>query len=98
MSLLSYQMGADGVSSGCAMLLPREEVQMHHLAAEKRWDAARDLFYGKLLPIMNYLPGGPGMMGWSVCKNVLSWEGIIDSATVRAPSLPASEARLEEAR
>lgn len=98
MSLVSYQMGADGVSSGCAMLLPREEVRMHGLANEGRWDEARDLFYGRLLPIMNYLPGGPGMMGWSVCKNVLSWEGIIDSPFVRPPSLPAGESRLNEAR
>jgi 4-hydroxy-tetrahydrodipicolinate synthase len=98
MSLVSYQMGADGVTSGCATLLPREEVKMHELATEKKWDEARDLFYGTLLPIMNYLPGGPGMMGWSVFKNVLKWEGIIESAVVRAPSLPASEARLEEAR
>lgn len=98
MSLVSYQMGADGVSSGCSMLLPREEVRLHELATEKRWDEARDLFYSKLLPVMNYLPGGPGMMGWSVCKNILCWEGIIDSPYVRPPSQPAGAARLEEVR
>ena len=47
---------------------------------------------------MNYLPGGPGMMGWSVCKNVLKWEGIIECAAVRPPSLPAGQGRLEEVR
>jgi len=98
MSMVSYQMGADGVSSGCSMLLPSEEVRLYKLVTEKRWDEARDLFYSKLLPIMNYLPGGPGMMGWSVCKNILCWEGIIDSPYVRPPSLSAGVARLEEAR
>ena len=73
-------------------------VRMQQIATEKRWDEARDLFYGTLLPIMTYLPGGPGMMGWSVCKNVLKWEGIIETAVVRAPSLPASETQLKEAR
>ncbi len=98
MSLVGYRMGADGVTSGIAMLLPRQEVELHRLAAAGRWDEARALFYGALLPIMNYLPGGPGMMGWSVCKNILKWEGIIECAAVRPPSLPAGEARLEEVR
>ena len=98
MSLVGYQMGADGVTSGTAMLLPRQEVELHKLVAAGRWDEARALFYGTLLPIMNYLPGGPGMMGWSVCKNILKWEGTIECAAVRPPSLPAGPARLEEAR
>ena len=98
MCLVGYQMGADGVTSGTAMLLPRQEVELHRLVAGGNWDEARALFYGTLLPIMNYLPGGPGMMGWSVCKNVLKWEGIIDCATVRPPSLPAGQGRLQEVR
>ena len=98
MSLVGYQMGADGVTSGTAMLLPRQEVELHRLVTAGNWDEARALFYGALLPIMNYLPGGPGMMGWSVCKNVLKWEGIIECAAVRPPSLPAGQGRLHEAR
>ena len=98
MSLLAYQMGADGVTSASASLFPREHIEMHELAGQRRWDEARDLFYGKLLPIMNYLPGGPNKMGWSVLKHILHWQGIIDTPVVRSPSLPASEAHLEEAR
>ena len=98
MSLVGYRMGADGVTSGAAMLLPHEEVELHRLVADGKWDDARALFYGTLLPIMNYLPGGPGMMGWSVCKNILKWEGVIDCAAVRPPSLPAGQGRLQEAQ
>jgi 4-hydroxy-tetrahydrodipicolinate synthase len=98
MGLVGYQMGADGVTSGSAMMLPREQVELHRLVAAGQWNEARTLFYGTLLPIMNYLPGGPGMMGWSVCKNILKWEGIIECAAVRPPSLPAGPARLDEAR
>ena len=91
MGLVGYQMGADGVTSGSAMMLPREQVELHRLVAAGQWDEARALFYGTLLPIMNYLPGGPGMMGWSVCKNILKWEGIIECAAVRPPSQPAGQ-------
>ena len=98
MLLMSYRMGADGACSAFAMLSPHEEVKLYDLAMDKRWDEARDLFYGTHLPLVNYLPGGPGMMGWSIIKNILYWEGVIESPLVRTPSLPASEARLAEAR
>ena len=98
MLLVSYQLGADGVTSGFAMLSPDHEVALYELAREKRWDEARDLFYTTHLPLVNYLPGGPGMVGWSIVKNILAWEGIIDSPYVRPPSLPAGATRLAEAR
>jgi len=98
MSLLAYRMGADGVTSACAQLLPRETLNLHRYAVEERWDEARDVFYGSLLPVMNYLPGGPNMTGWSVCKHILYWRGVISTPLVRPPSLPAEEERLEEVR
>ena len=83
MLLMSYQMGADGACSAFAMLSPHEEVKLYDLAMHKRWDEARDLFYGTHLPLVNYLPGGPGLMGWSIIKNILYWEGVIESPLVR---------------
>ena len=38
------------------------------------------------------------MMGWSVFKHVLYWQGIINTPVVRAPTLAASEVRLAEVR
>ncbi len=98
LSMLSYRIGADGVTSGFATLFPREEIRMYELACERRWEEMRDHFYGKFLPVLYYLPGGPGMMGWSVFKHVLYWQGIIDTPLVRPPSLAAGEVRLEEVR
>ena len=98
MGLLEYQMGADGVTSAAACFLPKQQVRMYQLASENRWDQARDLFYRELLPLLTYFPGGPNKMGWSVCKHILHWKGIIDSPAVRPPSLPATEAHLQEAR
>ena len=49
MSLLAYRMGADGVTSGSATLVPEHEVRLYTLVKEGRWDDARDLYYGARL-------------------------------------------------
>ena len=46
MGLVGYRMGADGVTSGSAMLLPRQQVELHRLVAAGEWEEARTLFYG----------------------------------------------------
>ena len=98
MLMLSYELGADGVSSVLGVLRPSLAVGLYRDAKAGRWDEARDAYYEFHLPLANYLPGGPGLMGWSINKHILFWEGIIDSPYVRPPSLPASEVRLEVAR
>ena len=47
MSLLAYQMGADGVISGSATLVPEHEVRLHDLVKQERWGrGARPLLRG----------------------------------------------------
>ena len=95
MSLLAYRMGADGVISGSATLVPEHEVRLYTLVKEGRWDDARDLYYGVLAPILNYCTFDPH--AYSVCKYILRHMGIIDNAAVRPPNPDAGEARASEA-
>ena len=94
MSLIAYQMGSDGVISGSATLVPQDEVRLYELAMEKRWDEARRLYYGKLVPLLNYCTFDPH--AYSVSKYVLYWKGIIDSPAVRAPNPDAGAVRRKE--
>ena len=94
MSLLAYQMGADGVISGSATLVPELEVRLHDLVMQERWDEARDLYYGKLVPILNYCTFDPH--AYSVCKYILKYMGVIESSDVRPPNPDAGEARASE--
>ena len=68
MSLIAYEMGSDGVISGSATLVPQDEVKLYELAMEKRWDEARELYYNKLLPLLNYCTFDPH--AYSVCKYI----------------------------
>ena len=76
MSLLEYQLGADGVISGSATLIPRDEVQIYELAKQERWDEARDIYYGKMVPLLNYCTFDPH--AYSVSKYALYYQGVID--------------------
>ena len=96
MSLLAYEMGSDGVISGSATLVPRDEVRLYELVREKRWEEARALYYGKLVPLLNYCTFDP--FAYSVCKYVLYWQGIINTPAVRSPNPDAGEARCDEVR
>ena len=95
MSLLAYQMGADGVISGSATLVPEHEVRLHDLVKQERWDEARDLYYGVLVPILNYCTFDPH--AYSVCKYILKYMGVIENSDVRPPNPDAGEARANEA-
>ncbi len=94
MSLLAYQMGSDGVISGSATLVPEHEVMLYNLVRENRWDEARDLYYEKLVPILNYCTFDPH--AYSVCKYILKYMGIIENSGVRPPNPDAGEARARE--
>ena len=94
MSLLAYQMGADGVISGSATLVPEHEVRLYDLVKQGRWDEARDLYYGKLVPILNYCTFDPH--AYSVCKYILKYMGVIENSAVRPPNPDAGEARAAE--
>ena len=85
MSLLAYQMGSDGVISGSATLVPEHEVRLYDLIKQGRWDEARDLYYGKLVPILNYCTFDPH--AYSVCKYMLKFMGVIRKLR-RPPSQP----------
>ena len=94
MSLVSYEMGSDGVISGSATLTPRDEVKLYNLAKKGEWDEARDLYYGRLLPLLNYCTFDP--FAYSVCKYALYWQGLIATPAVRAPNPDAGEIRQRE--
>jgi 4-hydroxy-tetrahydrodipicolinate synthase len=94
MSFLAYQMGADGVISGSATLVPEHEVRLYNLIREQRWDEARDLYYGNLVPILNYCTFDPH--AYSVCKYILKYMGVIENSAVRPPNPDAGEARASE--
>ena len=94
MSFLAYQMGADGVISGSATLVSEHEVRLYDLIREQRWDEARDLYYGKLVPILNYCTFDPH--AYSVCKYILKYMGVIENSAVRPPNPDAGEARASE--
>ena len=94
MSLVSYEMGSDGVISGSATLTPRDEVKLHELAKQGEWDEARDLYYGRLLPLLNYCTFDP--FAYSVCKYALYWQGLIATPAVRAPNPDAGDIRQRE--
>ena len=94
MSHLAYEMGSDGVISGSATLLPRDEVRLYELARDGRWDEARDLYYTRLLPLLNYCTFDPH--AYSVCKYVLYWQGLIATPSVRPPNPDAGEMRRNE--
>ncbi len=94
MSLLAYRMGSDGVISGSATLVPEHEVKLYELAKRGRWDEAGDLYYGKLVPILNYCTFDPH--AYSVCKYILKYMGVIENSAVRPPNPDAGEARAAE--
>ena len=96
MSLIEYQLGADGVISGSATLIPSDEVQLYKLAKQSRWKEARDIYYSKILPLLNYCTFDPH--AYSVSKYALQYQGVIDYPDVREPNPDAGKARAEEVR
>lgn len=96
MSLIEYQLGADGVISGSATLIPSDEVQLYKLAKQNRWKEARDIYYSKILPLLNYCTFDPH--AYSVSKYALQYQGVIDYPDVREPNPDAGKARAEEVR
>ena len=85
-----------GVISGSATLIPSDDVQLYKLAKQRRWSEARDLYYGKILPLLNYCTFDPH--AYSVSKYALYYQGIIDCPDVREPNPDAGEARAKEVR
>jgi len=96
MSLLAYAMGSDGVISGSATLVPQDEVRLYELARDGQWADARELYYTKLVSLLNYCTPDPH--AYSVCKYVLYWQGIIDDPSVRPPNPDAGQTRQDEVR
>ena len=75
MSLLAYEMGSDGVISGSATLVPQHEVRLFELAMAKEWDEARELYYDKIVPLLNYCTFDP-----------FAYSAAADSAALTQPS------------
>ena len=94
MSLLAYEMGSDGVISGSACLVPEDEVEMYKYSMSNNWNAARDIYYNKVLPLLNYCTFDP--FAYSVCKYVLYWKGLIKTKDVRLPNPDAGDKRVRE--
>ena len=97
MSLLSYELGADGVISASATLMPQEEVRLREIALHGKLAEAREIFYTKVLPVLLYCMFDP--YAYSACKYVLHWLGIIRWPAVREPyAVPINEYRQIELR
>ena len=95
-SPMAYLSGADGVVAGSASVMPRQEVELHRLAKNGQWDEARTLFYERMLPLITYATPDP--YAFSVCKHLLHWNGIFDSAVVRRPYEPVPPWMADEIR
>ena len=94
MSLLAYEMGSDGVISGSACLVPEDEVEMYKYSKANNWNAAREIYYAKVLPFLIYCTFDP--FAYSVCKYVLYWKGLIKTKDVRLPNPDAGDKRVRE--
>jgi dihydrodipicolinate synthase/N-acetylneuraminate lyase len=95
MSLLAYEMGADGVISGFAALLPDPEVRLRTSVKEHRLGDAREIFYKECVPILPHVTFDP--FGFSAGKWLLHWRGIIRWPIVREPlNHPINRHRIEE--
>lgn len=93
-SLITYLCGSDGVIAGSAAVMPDHEVTLYNLVKTEQWEAARELFYKKMIPLITFI--SPDPYAFSVAKHVLKWKGIIDHATTRAPYPKADDWHLEE--
>jgi dihydrodipicolinate synthase/N-acetylneuraminate lyase len=60
----------------------------------RKWEEAADLFFGRILPFMNYCVNDP--YGPAACKTVLHWQGVVDDPRPRPPFKPIGEARRGE--
>ena len=96
MSFLAYGFGSEGVVSGSAAVFPRHEVELYELCMAKKWKEAADLFFGRILPCMNYCVNDP--YGPAACKTVLQWQGVLDDPRPRLPFKPINETRRAELR
>ncbi len=96
MSLVAYEMGADGVASGFAALLPELERRLWESVKQGRLEDARKTFYEECLPVVLHCTFDP--FAFSSVKWVLHWLGIIRWPTVREPTLPINEHRRAELR
>lgn len=95
MPMLRY--GANGFTLGVGNLLPRETSDLYDLCVANQWGEAADLYYRKILPLINatlaYLPEYIASF-----KILLHEMGIIDSPTVRAPLVQLDDVRKAEIR
>ena len=94
MTLMDYHYGADGVISAGAALVPKESAEIHRLVVQGNLDAARDVYYDKVLPILNWCMFDPFAV--AACKQLLVLRGIFSNNKVRPPELPISEIRKRE--
>ena len=90
-SHLAYRFGADGVVSGSAAVFPKLHTKHSQLCVAGRWDEAADLFFGRILPCMNYLGADP--YGPAAYKTVLMWQGVIKNPRPRPPFEPLNPTR-----
>jgi dihydrodipicolinate synthase/N-acetylneuraminate lyase len=96
MSFLAYGFGSEGVVSGSAAVFPKHEVELYHLCMAKKWKEAADLFYGHILPLLNYCLNDP--YGPAACKTVLQWQGVVSDPRPRPPFKPINETRRNQLR
>ena len=96
MTLLNYQYGADGVISASSAISPKEDVDLRRFVKKGNLDAARDIYYHKILPLLNWCMFDPYAV--SACKQVLVWQGVFSNNRARPPLPSLTGARVEELR
>lgn len=82
-SFLGYRMGSDGVVGAYCNHFPRDEVRIHELVREKRWEEAREIVNGKVVPLFNYCTRDP--YAYSANKYVAYYLGLIATPVSRNP-------------
>lgn len=95
--LLMLANGAKGLSLGISNVLPKETSQLYEAYVAGDKDLARRIYYTKILPVINVALGST--TEFIQCfKQILVWQGVIATPTVRRPLLTLDPIRIEELR
>jgi len=86
----SFVMGAEGALIGFGTLATAEQVQMHKLTVEGKWDAARAI-WERILPLEEVVYGQPVRDYRARTKVALKELGVIESTSMRPPLMPVPD-------
>jgi 4-hydroxy-tetrahydrodipicolinate synthase len=86
----SFVMGAEGALIGFGTLATAEQVEMHRLTVEGKWDAARAI-WERIMPLEEVVYGQPVRDYRARTKVALKELGVIESTAMRPPLMPVPD-------